>query len=178
MRLEVGETKNDEGRTIYLDEELKKVFSGQWKQQEKIKKLSPYVFPERDGIGKIGNYQRAWRNASQNSGIGKHLFHDFRRTAVRDMIRAGLPKRVAMLVSGHKTRTIFDRYNIVNDTELRLAASQREAYQQRQMGTVTGTIINLNEKRFIAKTANPLFQHHIFKLGWEDSNLLKPTTNN
>ena len=102
MRLEVGETKNDEGRTIDLDEELKKVFSGQWKQQEKIKKLSPDIFQERDGIGKIGNYQRAWRNASQNSGIGKHLLHDFRRTAVRDMIRAGLPKRVAMLVAATK----------------------------------------------------------------------------
>lgn len=145
VRLEAGETKNDEGRTIYLDEELKEVFSGQWKQQEKNEKLSPYVFPGIDGIGKISNYQRAWRSANQNSSIGKHLFHDFRRTAVRDMIRAWIPERVAMMVSGHKTRTIFDRYNIVNDTDLRLAASQREAYQQRQMGTVTGTIINLTD---------------------------------
>ena len=107
VRLEAGETKNDEGRTIYLDEELKEVFSGQWKQQEKNEKLSPYVFPGKDGIGKITNYQRAWRSACQNSGIGKHLFHDFRRTAVRDMIRAGIPERVAMMISGHKTRTIF-----------------------------------------------------------------------
>ena len=79
------------------------------------------------------------------------ILHDFRRTAVRNMVRSEIPERVAMIISGHKTRSVFDRYNIVNDADLRMTTQKQESYLQTQTGTILGTIHDLKEKKESAR---------------------------
>ena len=140
VRLEAGETKNDDARTVYLDEELQEIFQGQFDARKDRKKVLPWVFTNEAGDGPVKDFRKSWVGACKNANIGKRLFHDFRRTAVRNMVRAGIPERVAMMVSGHKTRSVFDRYNIVSDTDLRLAAQKTETYLRAQKGTFSGTV--------------------------------------
>lgn len=144
VRLEVGETKNNEARTYYLDSELKTIVESQWINRTS---LSPYVFLNKSGDDRIKRFDKVWKKACQEAKIGLKHFHDFRRTAVRNMVRSGVPERVAMMISGHKTRSIFDRYNIVNDTDLKLATIQQENYLKSLTGTVSGTIHQIDSKR-------------------------------
>jgi len=152
VRLETGETKNDEARTVYLDDELRGMLIRQWNDRKKAAKVLPYVFLNEDGTEKIRRFDKAWKSACKSAGIGVRLFHDFRRTAVRNMVRAGIPERVAMMVSGHKTRSVFERYNIVNDTDLRLAAQKQAAYLEAQTGTISGTVADFDLKQNLKAT--------------------------
>ena len=147
VRLEPGETKNKEGRTVYLDDELKEVFKQQWERRLELGTALPYVFLNHNGTEKVKRFDKAWRTACKAIGLPNMLFHDFRRTAVRNMVRAGIPERVAMMVSGHKTRSVFERYNIVSDADLKLAAQRQAAYLETQTGTNSGTIVDLNTKK-------------------------------
>ena len=140
VRLEVGETKNNDARTVYLDDELKGVFERQWEIRKRAKRLLPYVFLNRFATERLKRFDKEWKKACRDSKIGVRIFHDFRRTAVRNMVRSGVPERVAMMVSGHKTRSVFDRYNIVSDHDLKLAAAKHAAYLDALHGHNLGTV--------------------------------------
>jgi integrase len=117
-RLRPEVSKNKDGRVLPLSGELLEIME---RAHSKRQLDCPFVF-HRSGEP-IGDFRKAWSSARKAVGLSPVLVHDLRRTAVRNMVRAGIPDRVAMTLSGHKTRSIFDRYNIVSETDLTLAAS-------------------------------------------------------
>ncbi|HBT86902.1 site-specific integrase, partial [Desulfobacter sp.] len=145
--LEIGTTKNKEGRTIYLDDELMEIFHAQRQLPKGGNKIIPNVFPNRPGTGPIKDFRKAWKTACEDAGVPGRIFHDLRRTAVRNMVRSGIPERVAMMISGHKTRAVFERYNIVSEDDLMVAARKQEDYLKNQLGTVSGTVTQIQNKK-------------------------------
>jgi intergrase/recombinase len=82
----------------------------------------------RDGK-RIVNFYTSWKSACVRAKVdGAALLHDLRRTGVRNLVRAGVPEKVAMLISGHKTRSVFDRYHIVQGDDLKDAMRKLEKH--------------------------------------------------
>ena len=84
-----------------------------------------WVF-HRDGE-KVAGINKVWKEATKQAGCPDLLLHDFRRAAVRNLDRAGVPQTVAMKITGHKTASVYRRYNIVNHKDLQNAAAALEA---------------------------------------------------
>jgi integrase len=141
VRLNPHSTKNDDGRVIHLPQVLLNILADQWRTRPDG---CPYVFHYQ---GRRMSYPyHAWRDACKKAGLEGKIPHDFRRTAVRNLVRAGVPERVAMAICGHKTRAVFDRYNIVSDGDLREAARRIDqgivGVQQQLKGSPATTIQN------------------------------------
>jgi integrase len=94
--------------------------------QRSLGRVVPWVFCRNDGAP-VGDFKKAWATAKREAGVPGRLFHDFRRTAVRDLIRAGIPETVAMKLTGHRTRSVFQRYAIVEEGMLREAGERLAA---------------------------------------------------
>lgn len=139
VRLEPGTTKNREGRVFVFRgiDALKQVLEAQWAEREGLaakNQICPWVF-HRKGQP-IRSYRRAWQTACELAGCPGRIPHDFRRTAVRNLVRAGIPDVVAMRMTGHKTRSVFDRYDIVSESDLADAGLKLNTLT----GTMAGTI--------------------------------------
>lgn len=157
--LRPGTTKNDEPRTIplALSDELFEVLRMQLIKRNKECPDCPYIFfrvrRKRDGTiewRRIGNFRKMWRRVCICLGLGKVewikeknryvynglLFHDLRRSGVRNMDRSGIQQVVAMKISGHKTLSVYNRYSIVSSRDLREAAKKLRNYTAEQASLV------------------------------------------
>ena len=148
-RLDPGTTKNREGRLVYLSPHLLEILRAQAAATRDLERarglIVPWVFHRRGG--RILRFLASWQTACRNAGVPGMFFHDLRRTAVRNMVRAGIPERVAMQISGHKTRSVFERYNIVSETDLREAAVRLAVAQSRTNGAASHDLRRLPDGR-------------------------------
>lgn len=117
LRLEPGTTKNNQGRLVPLVKEVTEAL-WQWRQVTLQSHVACVWVCHYRGKRLRQIPRKRWANALLHVGLRGKLFHDLRRTAVRNMIRAGISERVAMAISGHKTRSVFDRYDIVNERDI------------------------------------------------------------
>jgi integrase len=142
--LDVGTTKNDDGREVDLTDELRALLAAQVARVEALgrqldpPRIIPYLFPHLRGaktlraggqrrapvLGEpMRDFRRAWATACKAAGVPGLLKHDLRRSAVRRMVNGGMSERVAMSLTGHKTRAVFDRYHIVSRADRRAAVA-------------------------------------------------------
>lgn len=140
VRLEPGTTKNREGRTFAYNEgsELEVVLRGRWEATKALGRLplTPWVFHHRGGKP-VRSFHQAWRAACLKAKCPDRLFHDLRRTAVMEWERAGVARSVAMRMSGHKTESIYRRYAIVVEKDLRDAAQRADEWRSEQRRKVS-----------------------------------------
>jgi integrase len=116
-------SKNKEPWVLSLSGRLWEIIQ----ERAKVRRLDcPYVF-HLDGE-KIGDFRKAWKSACQRAGLSGLLIHDLRRSAARNLSRAGVKEQTAMRITGHKTTAMYRRYNIVDEEEIRKAQEKVQVY--------------------------------------------------
>lgn len=132
IRLRPDNSKNAQGRLLALEGELGAVLERSWE--------APRQYSRPDGLSGVSalvihtpgqleqESRKSQASACKEAAVPGMLFHDLRRSAFGNMVRAGVPERVGMSVSGHKTSAIFDRYNILSEADIREAMKRTQAY--------------------------------------------------
>jgi len=131
VMLDPGSTKNRKGRVVHMIQSVYQLL----KACALSKKADDHVFT-REGGSPVRDFRGAWEGACDEAGVPGLLFHDLRRTAVRGLVRSGVSEHVAMKISGHKTRSTFDRYDIVSDADLKDAARKLEVAREVQKAEI------------------------------------------
>lgn len=142
IRLTSTQTKTKKARVVYLTGDFLRVMLKAKELRDRYHPACPYVC-HREGQP-FDNLRQGWLSACKRVGLGGKTFHDLRRTGVRNLIRAGVPETVAMKISGHKTRSVFDRYNVTSEEDLKQAAEKLNQYikTKNEESTVTITVTN------------------------------------
>ena len=120
IRLEPGQNKSRDVRVLALQGELAALIERRWQARQMGRLVALHVF-HRDGRP-LGQFHHAWVRACRRAGLGHRWFHSLRRSAARNMSLEGIPEKVIMSIMGHKTRVMFDRYNIVTEADQRAYA--------------------------------------------------------
>ena len=156
LRLDPGTTKNRDGRVFKYGEllEAREAIDALWARHEALEQqgiISPLVFC-RGGGQPIKSFYTRWAQACEQAGCPGRIPHNMRRTAVRNLNRAGVPETVAMKITGHKTRSVFDRYDITSEEDLTDAARKLQA----MTGTIPGTIAPIVVSARRSRSANSM----------------------
>lgn len=120
--LEPGRTKGGEGRIVYPPPPAWEVIAKWYGKRAEDGRIASRLFHRRGRP--ILTIQTVWRSACRKAGCPGMRFHDLRRTAVRNMVRSGIAESVAMKITGHRTRSVFERYNITTDDDVKAAAEK------------------------------------------------------
>ena len=154
VMLNPGTTKNKDPRLVPMSEELFNELEAQRRIRDAKFPFCKHVFFNHSTGRPIRDFRTAWDTACRRLGLSDSHFHDFRRCGVRNLVRAGVPERVAMAISGHKTRSVFDRYNIIDEDDLKAAGKAVETYLKTQTGTLQAQLAEIEEVRKKRKSAS------------------------
>ena len=154
IRLASKQTKTKTPRVIYMTGDFLMVLLKAKELRDRYYLDCPYVCQR--GGKPFKELKQAWESGCTRVGLRGQTFHDLRRTGIRNLIRAGVPETVAMKISGHKTRAVFDRYNITSEEDLKEAATRLGEYIQGKKVTLTVTLEELYGRAGEPETLEPI----------------------